>query len=1218
MRVNELMRRNPGSCWLCLFADRTGAQIQSLRATFTTGASESCGVQLRRRLTNMHASALGVIITVALAFSGQAHAANAINSVTLNGGSTTTVAPGATITVVVNNSGSSGWGSTLWYVGTTAPGTWNCDTGPSPSLTGNNQTYTFTITAPSTAGTYNAYFSTSSSGSSCTNNLSSTYTLTNSVIVTPPAPTATSVAATALTSTGATLNGTVSSNGAATTVTFDYGLTTAYGSTVTATPATLVAGASGTAVAATLTGLTCNTIYHFRVNGANSAGTTNGGDLTFATSYCAFACTPPSGAPSGVTCQCDTFARATLQPSTIFNSNWLVSTSDATGILPQIVNSGYLRLTNNTGNNAKAATVPGIFPAAGNYISVEFQQYAYNGTGADGIAVTLSDYSVPAVPGAYGGSLGFAQETGIHDGFAGGWLGVALDEYGNYQNPTEGRVGGQGFIVQSVGARGSGSGQTGYRWLGGTASLTPTIDDNTSTTRSLGYYYQVIVDARNDPTSTSIAVNRDTGGGYAPLITIPNVYTAATAQGFTQAPVPANWQISFTGSTGGSNNIHEIGNLRICATTMVPPSGGTAGGFNAIDEAYGTPPLAVQNYLNGHIYTKLLGTPFKLNVAALSNSQIVTTYAAGGAKTVTVKLVDNSDSLSDSTKDCTLSCTTTCTSKPAVTGGTQLLTFTAGAGQKGQQQSPASFTINTAYQKLVAIISDDTTSACSTDSFSVRPVSITISSNATNTAITGVPLFKAGGDNFILSATTPGVSGNPNGYTGVIKMIAQAASPATSTGALAATTPATAPAGTCPLGTPASTFPAATSATPSSTASCTFTYSEVGAFQLTGYSPDVACTVNGTPLTAAQCNLTQRGGYDDAWTGVDSISTKNDCVANSYSNIKDATGKYGCNFGLTTASVFGRFYPDHFDTVVISTLVTAPSGVVPMPCPTGLTCCPTGSTCPPVASYGFVYSGQPGQSGQPFVIQTIARNAAGSTTQNYQSPFAKAVALSTWDTLGGSTSACTTCLANGTLASTAFAAGAAATPTTLTPLTYTFATVPTAPTDIYVRATESGGDGVTSQRGTPLSSVEAAVKVVSGRVRISNSYGSERLPMMVPAIVQYWGGTSTGYVTSSTDNVDILNVTNVTRIICTGSLQTAGTCNTWGAINSVVSVPVTPLPNGYGVYSIKLSAPGAGNTGSETLSEVATWPAFLPGNSARATFGIYKGANEFIYQREAY
>ena len=48
------------------------------------------------------------------------------------------------------------------------------------------------------------------------------------------APIATTNAATGISSTGATLNGIVNANGASTTVTFEYGLTTSYGTTVTA------------------------------------------------------------------------------------------------------------------------------------------------------------------------------------------------------------------------------------------------------------------------------------------------------------------------------------------------------------------------------------------------------------------------------------------------------------------------------------------------------------------------------------------------------------------------------------------------------------------------------------------------------------------------------------------------------------------------------------------------------------------------------------------------------------------------------------------------------------------------------------------------------------------------------------------------------------------------------------------------------------------------
>lgn len=99
------------------------------------------------------------------------------------------------------------------------------------------------------------------------------------------APTATTTAASNISANGATLNGNVSANGATTNVTFDYGTSTAYGTNAAATPATLSAGA-GSAVALTIAGLSCNTIYHFRVKGVNSAGTTNGSDQSFTTSAC--------------------------------------------------------------------------------------------------------------------------------------------------------------------------------------------------------------------------------------------------------------------------------------------------------------------------------------------------------------------------------------------------------------------------------------------------------------------------------------------------------------------------------------------------------------------------------------------------------------------------------------------------------------------------------------------------------------------------------------------------------------------------------------------------------------------------------------------------------------------------------------------------------------------------------------------------------------------
>ena len=80
------------------------------------------------------------------------------------------------------------------------------------------------------------------------------------LIASPPPPVATTLSATAL-STTATLNGSVIANGVSTNVFFDYGLTNSYGTTVSGTP-TPVTGNTATAVSAPVGGLSRGTLYH--------------------------------------------------------------------------------------------------------------------------------------------------------------------------------------------------------------------------------------------------------------------------------------------------------------------------------------------------------------------------------------------------------------------------------------------------------------------------------------------------------------------------------------------------------------------------------------------------------------------------------------------------------------------------------------------------------------------------------------------------------------------------------------------------------------------------------------------------------------------------------------------------------------------------------------------------------------------------------------------
>jgi hypothetical protein len=97
----------------------------------------------------------------------------------------------------------------------------------------------------------------------------------------PPPPTVVTGSATGITSSSATLTGTVNPNGRATTYHFDYGRTTTYGGR---TP-DAAAGSAGaaTSVTAALTGLARKTLYHYRLVASNPSGTAVGADATFTT-----------------------------------------------------------------------------------------------------------------------------------------------------------------------------------------------------------------------------------------------------------------------------------------------------------------------------------------------------------------------------------------------------------------------------------------------------------------------------------------------------------------------------------------------------------------------------------------------------------------------------------------------------------------------------------------------------------------------------------------------------------------------------------------------------------------------------------------------------------------------------------------------------------------------------------------------------------------------
>lgn len=251
-----------------------------------------------------------------------------------------------------------------------------------------------------------------------------------------------------------------------------------------------------------------------------------------------------------------------------FNSglidSWVTNRSSGS-FTPQVVD-GRLRMTEAIAYQSTSATYQRLYPAANNLVVVEFDYFAWSpegGTGADGLAVILSDATITPQPGSFGGSLGYAQRDNGDAGFAGGWLGIALDEYGNFSNPTEGRNGGPGFRPQSVSIRGSAAG--GYSYLTGTAAnISPPIDVRSSAVAGPGHRYRITVDSRLTGQAL-VSVQRKTGSNFIEIIA---PFNALSLPG--QSPVPENFFLSFTGSTGGSNNYHELDNLSICALRSSP------------------------------------------------------------------------------------------------------------------------------------------------------------------------------------------------------------------------------------------------------------------------------------------------------------------------------------------------------------------------------------------------------------------------------------------------------------------------------------------------------------------------------------------------------------------------------------------------------------------------------------------------------------------------
>lgn len=118
-----------------------------------------------------------------------------------------------------------------------------------------------------------------------------------------PAPSAVTDSAIAVGATSAILTGTANPNGFSTTYQFQWGPTSAYGQAAPATAAVVGSGSSPQAVTQTVTGLTPDTVYHYRLLASNcggcQSGTGDGADMTFTTAGTSSSTGPGAVTPTG-------------------------------------------------------------------------------------------------------------------------------------------------------------------------------------------------------------------------------------------------------------------------------------------------------------------------------------------------------------------------------------------------------------------------------------------------------------------------------------------------------------------------------------------------------------------------------------------------------------------------------------------------------------------------------------------------------------------------------------------------------------------------------------------------------------------------------------------------------------------------------------------------------------------------------------------------------
>lgn len=318
--------------------------------------------------------------------------------------------------------------------------------------------------------------------------------------------------------------------------------------------------------------------------------------------------------------------------------------------IPDPPGKGALRFTNSYSQAGSIISSGTPFPS-GAGLKVIFKTITYGGDsggggsdGADGIGFFLMDGGYkPYDSGAFGGSLGYTCSNNNndgklrgdgtprqYDGLAHGYLGLGIDEYGNFLNKSDNTASGFGYFPGRIGLRGAGSitwasltagypllypgggtltlaqqaaavrnaCRTGYLWDYSTPAVpvittTPVLDypavpggnlllstllpgkkiaNEAAKTRSAAtpITYNLTI-TQNGLLSLYISYG---GANYLPVIAGRDITALGAAE-------PSSFRFGFTGSTGGSTNVHEI----MCFQAAPADLAGTGVGVNQQEAA---------------------------------------------------------------------------------------------------------------------------------------------------------------------------------------------------------------------------------------------------------------------------------------------------------------------------------------------------------------------------------------------------------------------------------------------------------------------------------------------------------------------------------------------------------------------------------------------------------------------------------------------------------